>query len=526
MRSAVDRDDAALIELLVAHGAERDEDALYHACEHGGTALLEALWKPGAERYVSHKVDFEDLEGLRWFLDRGADVNERCCLHHAIAGSLRFIEVILDAGADIDRPWTFWDVGRRPLALAARCGHLAAYELLESLGATAELDDVDPPSSRWLAASRSRSRAPGRRRSATRRPTTTAGSSASSRSSTARRSSARSSTPGGRRHARLEQLRRSTRPRCTVAARRRAAGRAGAQPGRGRGRPRADPLDCAIWGIRYNRAHDGDYVGTVEALAAWARRRSTSRRAPTRPSTAVLERHGECGDRPRNAQVAASAAAAGKRFRGRLQAARSDAACPAASGRRHGEAAGASRAGTSVGSTRSFRICPAADQPGTAVRETSSTRCTGPTSSTAPSGQVLSNISLSFLHGAKIGVLGPNGAGKSTLLRIMAGLEEPSSGVAELDPKATVGFLAQEPELDAAKDVRANVEDGVRELRDLLDRFNAISAASPSPTPTSTRCSRSRRRCRSRSTGRTRGASTRRSTARWTRSASRTATAT
>ncbi|HEX2302759.1 MAG TPA: ATP-binding cassette domain-containing protein, partial [Gaiella sp.] len=98
-----------------------------------------------------------------------------------------------------------------------------------------------------------------------------------------------------------------------------------------------------------------------------------------------------------------------------------------------------------------------------------------------PERQVLSNISLSFLHGAKIGVLGPNGAGKSTLLRIMAGLEEPSSGVAELDPKATVGFLPQEPELDPAKDVRANVEDGVRNLRDLLDRFNAISASFAEP---------------------------------------------
>src|SRR4029453_16000454 len=92
-----------------------------------------------------------------------------------------------------------------------------------------------------------------------------------------------------------------------------------------------------------------------------------------------------------------------------------------------------------------------------------------------PDRQVLSTISLSFLHGAKIGVLGPNGAGKSTLLRIMAGLEEPSSGVAELDQKATVGFLPQEPELDPARDVRGNVEDGVRKIRDLLDRFNAIS---------------------------------------------------
>jgi energy-dependent translational throttle protein EttA len=98
-----------------------------------------------------------------------------------------------------------------------------------------------------------------------------------------------------------------------------------------------------------------------------------------------------------------------------------------------------------------------------------------------PDRQVLANISLSFLPGAKIGVLGPNGAGKSTLLRIMAGREEPSSGVAELAPGATVGLLEQEPELDPAKDVRSNVEDGVRPLRDLLDRFNAISAAFAEP---------------------------------------------
>jgi energy-dependent translational throttle protein EttA len=98
-----------------------------------------------------------------------------------------------------------------------------------------------------------------------------------------------------------------------------------------------------------------------------------------------------------------------------------------------------------------------------------------------PDRQVLANISLSFLPGAKIGVLGPNGAGKSTLLRIMALQEEPSSGVAELAPNATVGFLEQEPHLDPAKDVRANVEDGVRALRDLHDRFNAISAQFAEP---------------------------------------------
>ena len=98
-----------------------------------------------------------------------------------------------------------------------------------------------------------------------------------------------------------------------------------------------------------------------------------------------------------------------------------------------------------------------------------------------PDRQVLAGISLSFLPGAKIGVLGPNGAGKSTLLRIMAGLEEPSSGSAELAPGASVGFLQQEPVLDETKDVRGNVEDGVRPLRDLLDRFNAISAAFAEP---------------------------------------------
>src|SRR5205085_3368772 len=95
--------------------------------------------------------------------------------------------------------------------------------------------------------------------------------------------------------------------------------------------------------------------------------------------------------------------------------------------------------------------------------------------------QVLANISLSFLPGAKIGVLGPNGSGKSTLLRIMAGREEPSNGIAELAPGASVGLLEQEPELDAARTVRENVEDGVRELRDLLDRFNEVSARFAEP---------------------------------------------
>src|SRR6476469_7454186 len=95
--------------------------------------------------------------------------------------------------------------------------------------------------------------------------------------------------------------------------------------------------------------------------------------------------------------------------------------------------------------------------------------------------KVLDDITLAFLPGAKIGVLGPNGAGKSTLLRIMAGREETSSGSADLAAGATAGLLVQEPQLDPEKDVRENVEDGVRGPRDLLTRFEEISAAFAEP---------------------------------------------
>ncbi len=98
-----------------------------------------------------------------------------------------------------------------------------------------------------------------------------------------------------------------------------------------------------------------------------------------------------------------------------------------------------------------------------------------------PERKVLDDITLAFLPGAKIGVLGANGAGKSTLLRIMAGVEETSSGTAELAAGSEVGFLPQEPDLDPSKDVRGNVEEGVRPLRDLLDRFNAVSAQFAEP---------------------------------------------
>jgi ATP-binding cassette ChvD family protein len=92
-----------------------------------------------------------------------------------------------------------------------------------------------------------------------------------------------------------------------------------------------------------------------------------------------------------------------------------------------------------------------------------------------PDKEVLTDISLSFMPGAKIGVLGYNGAGKSTLLKIMAGLDTEFDGQAQLAPKSTVGLLSQEPELDPDKDVKGNVEDGAAEVRALLDRFNELS---------------------------------------------------
>ncbi len=93
-----------------------------------------------------------------------------------------------------------------------------------------------------------------------------------------------------------------------------------------------------------------------------------------------------------------------------------------------------------------------------------------------PDKTVLADVSLSFFPGAKIGVLGYNGAGKSTLLRIMAGEDTEFRGEASLAPGASVGMLEQEPQLDESKDVRGNVEDGVRRLRELLDRYNDLAA--------------------------------------------------
>jgi ATP-binding cassette ChvD family protein len=93
-----------------------------------------------------------------------------------------------------------------------------------------------------------------------------------------------------------------------------------------------------------------------------------------------------------------------------------------------------------------------------------------------PKREILKGIWLSFYHGAKIGVLGNNGAGKSTLLRIMAGVDKEFVGEAWPAPGLKIGYLPQEPQLDANKDVRGNVEVGVRETRALLTKFEEITA--------------------------------------------------
>src|SRR5690606_22756553 len=101
---------------------------------------------------------------------------------------------------------------------------------------------------------------------------------------------------------------------------------------------------------------------------------------------------------------------------------------------------------------------------------------------TYPGGKkVLENIHLHFLPGAKIGVLGLNGAGKSTLLRIMAGIDKEFIGEAWAAKGVKVGYLPQEPQLDPSKDVAGNVMEGLGELKELVDRYNAISEAFADP---------------------------------------------
>ena len=98
-----------------------------------------------------------------------------------------------------------------------------------------------------------------------------------------------------------------------------------------------------------------------------------------------------------------------------------------------------------------------------------------------PDRDVLKDISLSFYPGAKIGVLGANGAGKSSLLRIMAGVDDGFTGEARLTDGFTVGFLEQEPTLDASRDVQGNVMDGVGAIADLLTRYEEVLAGWSDP---------------------------------------------
>ena len=271
---AVDRGDTELVRLLLERGASRDDDdAFYHACEQSDTALLDLLHQPGFENMVNHKLDFEDAAGLRWFLEHGVDVNANRCLHHAISRGrgVGIVELLLDAGADPDLPWDRWDVGRRPLALAARCGHLAAYDLLAARGATAQLDAGDAA---VLAVARGESvRLP-------RAPAPSLGNPAGDdygwilgqfallgRADVVAAlldSGMAVDTRGWSNFTPLDQAAmhgRTGTVRLLI----------------GRGADLHDcafdedgptPLDCAIWGLRNNRAEDGDYVATVAALLA------------------------------------------------------------------------------------------------------------------------------------------------------------------------------------------------------------------------------------------------------------------
>jgi ankyrin repeat protein len=271
--AAVERADTALVELLLERGAASDDDAFYHACEQSNTAFLELLYQPGFECMVNHKLDFENASGLGWFLDRGVDVNANHCLHHAISRGrgLTIITMLLDAGADVNLPWDRWDPGRRPLALAARCGHLAAYELLETLGASAELDPVDTA---VLAVARGESvRLPKAAPPALGNPPgDDYGWILGQFALLGRTDVVRALLDGG--------MHVDTRGWSNFTPLDQAAMHGRAETVRlliERGADLFDcafdadgptPLDSAVWGAQNNRADDGDYAGTVEALLA------------------------------------------------------------------------------------------------------------------------------------------------------------------------------------------------------------------------------------------------------------------
>lgn len=267
----MERRDLALVRLLQERGARPDEDAFYHACEQSDLGYLNALYEPGLESLVNHKLDFEDATGLRWFLDHGVDINANYSLHHAISRGrgLPIITMLLDAGADINVPWDRWDVGRRPLALAARCGHLAAYELLATRGAGADLDAVDAA---VLAIARGESM---------RLPTAPPPSLGNPRTDdygwvlgqfallgrtevvrTLLDAGLAVDTRGWSNFTPLDQAAMHGRTQTVRLLIERGADLSDCAFDEGE----PTPLDCALWGVQNNRADDGDYPGTVAAL--------------------------------------------------------------------------------------------------------------------------------------------------------------------------------------------------------------------------------------------------------------------
>lgn len=138
-----------------------------------------------------------------------------------------------------------------------------------------------------------------------------------------------------------------------------------------------------------------------------------------------------------------------------------------------------------------------------------------------PDRQVLADISLSFYPGAKIGVLGANGSGKSSLLRIMAGIDDGFTGEARLTPGFSVGLLAQEPQLDAGKDVLGNVMDGVAPVRDLLAEYEKVTAMWGEPDADFEKVGARQAELEAKIAAADAGASSATSRSRWTRCAAR-----
>ena len=97
--------------------------------------------------------------------------------------------------------------------------------------------------------------------------------------------------------------------------------------------------------------------------------------------------------------------------------------------------------------------------------------------------KIFDGINLSFYHGAKIGFVGENGAGKSTLLRIMAGEDKEHDGRAEPLKGTRIGWMPQEPKLDANKTVRESVEEAFSDIKQMLEEFNEVLPAWPTPCP-------------------------------------------